>query len=147
MGSLTIPDSSIIYVDTSVVIYTVEQVPNYHTLLEPVWEKFEAGEISLISSELILLEALVLPLRTANVALMNAYEKLFLSANFRLIPISQTILREAARLRATTNLKTPDAIHAATALGDRITLFLTNDSQFRHVTSLSVVVLSEALAS
>ncbi|WP_256478820.1 hypothetical protein [Chroococcidiopsis sp. CCMEE 29] len=35
---------------------------------------------------------------------------MLLSQTIRLIPIDQTILKEAARLRATTNLKTPDAI-------------------------------------
>lgn len=155
MGLLTVPNSSLVYVDTSVVIYAVEQVPGYHTLLEPVWQKFEAGEIDLFSSELILLEALVLPIRTANLALTNAYEQLLLASNLRLLPINQPVLREAARLRATTNLKTPDAIHAATALSalqneswrNRTTLFLTNDGQFRTVVGLPVVVLSEVLAS
>ncbi|MEW6497003.1 MAG: PIN domain-containing protein [Cyanobacteriota bacterium] len=45
------------------------------------------------------------------------------------------------------NLKTPDAIHAATALNSSCTLFLTNDSGFRNVLSLPVVILSEVLAS
>ncbi|WNZ22514.1 PIN domain-containing protein [Leptolyngbya sp. NK1-12] len=146
MGLLTISDSSVIYVDTSVVIYTIEQVPGYHTLLEPLWVKFEADTISLLSSELILLEALVLPLRRANATLTSAYEQLLLASNFQLIPINQPILRSAAQLRATTNLKTPDAIHAATALAARPTLFLTNDSQFRAVAGLPVV-LSEGLTS
>lgn len=44
MGFLNIPDSSFIYVDTSVVIYSVERVPNYYPLLEPVWQKFQAGK-------------------------------------------------------------------------------------------------------
>ncbi|QYO61980.1 PIN domain-containing protein [Leptolyngbya sp. 7M] len=64
-----------------------------------------------------------------------------------MIRINQPILRSAAQLRATTNLKTPDAIHAATALAARSTLFLTSDSQFRAVAGLPVVVLSEVLTS
>ena len=40
----------------------------------------------------------------------------------RLLPITQSILREAARLRATIKLKTPDAIHAATASAAFVTL-------------------------
>jgi len=65
----------------------------------------------------------------------------------QLVSIDQTILKEAARLRATTNLKTPDAIHAATALNNVCTLFLTNDSQFRNVAGLPVVVVREVLTS
>jgi predicted nucleic acid-binding protein len=59
--------------------------------------------------------------------------------------ITQTILRDAAHLRATTNIKTPDAIHAATALNVGCTLFLTNDTGLRNVSGLTVVVLEDVL--
>jgi predicted nucleic acid-binding protein len=147
MGLLVIPDGSLVYLDTSVVIYTVEQVPAYYSLLEPLWTKFQNGDIRLLSSELLLLEALVLPLRLANTTLVTNYEQLLLSSALHLIPIDQTILRTAAQLRAETSLKTPDAIHAATALGHSASLFLTNDSQFRVVSGLTVVVLSEVLTA
>ncbi len=42
-------------------------------------------------------------------------------------------------------LKAPDAIHAATALDVGAALFITNDSGFRRVSGLPVVVLSELL--
>jgi predicted nucleic acid-binding protein len=66
----------------------------------------------------------------------------------QLIPISQTVLREAARLRAITpTLRTPDAIHAATAITSGCTEFLTNDRQLRTVANLPVVILDEVLTS
>ncbi len=147
MGQLNIPSSSLIYVDTSPVIYTIESHPDYYSLLQPLWLKFQTNEVEIISSELILMETLVVPLRTANNALIAEYEQLLLSSEMRLIPISQVILRQAATLRATTNLKTPDAIHAATALSVNCTQFITNDKGFRNVSGLPVVVLSEVLAS
>jgi len=141
------PSSSIIYIDTSVAIYSVEWNPDYYALLQPLWLKFQAGEIEIVSSELILMEALVLPLRNADNLLINAYEQLLLSSDMRLIPISQSVLRQAATIRSTTNLKTPDAIHAATVLTVNCTQFITNDKAFRNVSGLPVVVLSEVLAS
>jgi predicted nucleic acid-binding protein len=50
-------------------------------------------------------------------------------------------------VRATTRLKTPDAIHAATALREGCTLFLTNDAQFRTIANLPVTVLQEVLTA
>ena len=47
---------------------------------------------------------------------------------------------EAARLRAMTGLKTPDALHAAAALEAECTLLITNDSDFRRVVDPPVVV-------
>jgi predicted nucleic acid-binding protein len=146
MGTLNIPASSLVYVDTSTVIYSVEKFPEYVPLLAPLWLKLQAGEIEIVSSELILMETLVLPLRNSNSILINAYEQLLISSEMRLIPISQSILRQAANLRATSNLKTPDAIHTATALSVSCNQFITNDKGFRNVPGLPVVILSEVLA-
>jgi hypothetical protein len=59
MGTLNIPASSLVYVDTSPVIYSVEKFPEYVPLLAPLWLKLQAGEIQIVSSELILMETLV----------------------------------------------------------------------------------------
>ncbi|MCL6753398.1 PIN domain-containing protein [Nostoc sp. CCCryo 231-06] len=147
MGELIFPSSGVIYVDTSVVIYTIEANPEYYSLLQPLWLKFQLGELEIISSELILMEALVLPLRNVNISLIQAYENLLISSEVQLISISQTLLRQAANLRATTNLKTPDAIHAATALSVNCNQFITNDKDFRNIPGLPVIILSEVLAS
>jgi predicted nucleic acid-binding protein len=60
-----------------------------------------------------------------------------------MLPITQTELEKAASLRATTDLKTPDAIHAATAVLKGCVLFVTNDIAFRRVPGLAVTILSE----
>ena len=147
MGQLNLPSSATIYLDTQVIIYTVEANPNYYSLLQPLWLKFQIGEIELMTSELTLLETLVFPLKNANTILVRDYEQLLLSSEIQLVPITQSVLITAANLRANTNLKTPDAIHAATAISEGCTLFLTNDNGFRNVPNLSVVILSDVLAS
>lgn len=146
MGQLIIPSGAIVYADTSVFIYTIEEHPDYYDLLQPLWLKFQTEKLELVSSELTLLETLVVPLRKADTELVETYEQLFLMSRMQLLPITRTRLKAAAHLRATTKLKTPDAIHAATALSSGCTVFLTNDSQFRTVTVLNTVVLGELLA-
>ena len=147
MGQLVIPSGSKVYVDTAVLIYTLEENTDYFDLLKPLWIKFQAQEIELISSELILMEVLVLPLRNNDESLISDYEQLLLDSAMQLIPINQSILRQAANLRATNRLKTPDAIHAATALSINCDLFITNDNGFRNLSNLPVVILSEVLSS
>lgn len=147
MGQLILPASARVYADTSVFIYTVEANPIYYDLLQPLWVQFQAGEIELVTSELSLMETLVVPMRDSNADLVNTYEQLLLLPPLRLFPISQAILRDAANLRATTRLKTPDAIHAATALRENCTLFLTNDREFCTVAELPVTILSEILTA
>jgi len=143
MGSLKLPVSGLIYVDTSPVIYSVEKTPDFYPLLLPLWQAAESGQIELVTSELTLLEVLVVPLRQKDMVLINAFERALTAAETELAPITIDILRDAAQLRAETNLKTPDAIHAATALARGCVQFITNDPAFRRVTGLNVVVLSE----
>ncbi|WP_375453081.1 type II toxin-antitoxin system VapC family toxin [uncultured Nostoc sp.] len=137
-----LPTSGSIYIDTSVAIYTIEGNLDYYSLLQPLWSKFYGGEIQIISSELILMEVLVVPLRNGNNSLVADYEELLLSSQLQLIPISQLILRPAANLRAISNLKTPDAIHATTALSVNSNQFITNDKGFHNIPGLPVVLSS-----
>jgi len=147
MGKLTLPRSGLIYLDTSPVIYSVEKIEPYHSLLQPMWLAAQTGDFILVSSELLLLETLVKPLQDADMVLEQSFRDLLItSSEMQLIPISLPILETATRLRATTRIKTPDAIHAATALMSGCILFITNDKGFRRVPSLSVVVLSDMLA-
>ncbi|HZP80323.1 MAG TPA: PIN domain-containing protein [Chthonomonadaceae bacterium] len=148
MGSLILPSSGLIYTDAQIAIYTVERFPTYAPLLTPLWMGAQAGNFTVVSSELTLLETLVVPLRIADAMLVNDFENLWQRANTRLLPITESILREAARLRATLPaLKTPEALHAATALLHSCALFVTNDAAFKRVPGLSVTLLDEVLAA
>jgi predicted nucleic acid-binding protein len=60
-----------------------------------------------------------------------------------LIPVNLALWERAARIRASTGLKTPDALHAATVLVMECDLFVTNDPGFRRVKELPVVVLKD----
>ncbi|MGI8468842.1 MAG: type II toxin-antitoxin system VapC family toxin [Pyrinomonadaceae bacterium] len=63
----------------------------------------------------------------------------------RLEPINRVILRQAADLRAIQNLKTPDAVHASTAIASNCSYFVTNDNGFKRLSNFNVVVLSEII--
>jgi predicted nucleic acid-binding protein len=58
--------------------------------------------------------------------------------------VTRAILRGAAQLRASTNVRLPDAIHLATANAAGCDSFLTNDQQLQSRTTLRVVVISAA---
>lgn len=143
MGSLSLPSSGVIYVDTAPVIYTVERHPDYFGLLDPLWAASESGQIQVVSSEMILLETLTGALKRNDPQLIADYERVLTASELNLIPISSSLLRDAARLRASVNIKTPDAIHAATAVASGCTLLITNDRDLKRVTLLNVIILSE----
>ncbi len=147
MGQLNIPDHSLVYVDTAIFIYTIEKIPHYAQILEPLWDNLEIGKVKVMTSELTLMETLVMPIKQSDSRLIKAYNSMLLAGYIDLIPINQSILTEGARLRGITNLKTPDAIHLATALLEKCDIFLTNDLGFRKVTDVSILILDQVLNS
>jgi predicted nucleic acid-binding protein len=125
------------------VIYSVEKQPTYWPLLQPLWQAAKGKTIEIVSSDLTLMESLVGPLKSGDTTLANTYEQLFQQAQTRLLPITQAILREAARIRATTKLRIPDGLHAATAQLAGCVLFVTNDAGFRNLANLPLVILDD----
>jgi predicted nucleic acid-binding protein len=146
MGQLKVP-TGLVYVDTNAVIYHVERIEPYRTAAESLWTDLDAGKAQVATSDLSLLEVLVKPLREGNSFLVALYRTVLLgTVGLQCLPITRQVLETAARLRADHNLKTPDAIHAATALQAGCASFVTNDAGFRRVPSLPVAVLSEVAA-
>ncbi|MEW6609436.1 MAG: PIN domain-containing protein [bacterium] len=147
MGKLILPPSEYVYVDANTVIYSVEKIDPYWTILQPLWYGAQQGQFLIISSEIIMLEILVKPLKESDTVLESCFrEFLTASQEVQLIPITLSILEQSASLRAKMGLKAPDAIHAATALTKGKIVFVTNDPSFKRVPDLSVIVLQEMVS-
>ena len=130
MGLLTDIGHGPVALDASIFIYFIEEHPRFMPVVEPVFSSIAEGSLAAVTSSLTLLEVLVHPLRANLPALADEYEQILThSAGVELIPLDQRLLRVAAHLRAATRLKTPDAIHLASALKAGCTAFLTNDDR------------------
>jgi len=144
LGTLTLPVVGSVYVDANAVTYRIEVVQPYLAVAAPLWDALRAGTQTVVTSELCLLEVLVKPVQLGDSALQSLFRTiLYNTKGFSCAPITRQTLEMAAQLRATTGLKTPDAIHAATALIEHCALFVTNDPIFRRVPGLTVAILSE----
>ena len=134
--------------DTCVLIYAMERHPELGPQARAVLEVLDdpAGRLRGVVSTLALLEVLAQPLRLGRRDLAAAYRERLASpaGMLTLVPVSTTIAERAAELRASVpGLKTPDAIHAATALVHRADALITNDAVFRSVPGLPVVMLPD----
>ena len=145
MGPLELPSSGPVYLDASAFIYSVERIEPYQALIEPIWQHAQDGQFIIVSSELVVSEILVRPLREGNRVAESLFRSLLSANEVRLIPASRSLWEDTARLRAETGLKTPDALHAASALQAESTLFVTNDADFRRVQGLPATVLDDLL--
>lgn len=113
-----------VYLDTNIAIYLVENTPEALLVSQALTQ---IGQYQLCSSYLMLCEALVAPLRNYDQILVAAYERFFRS--LERIPTRPSVYRLAARLRAHSQLRTPDALHLAHALYARCSHFLTGDQK------------------
>jgi predicted nucleic acid-binding protein len=148
LGSLVLPAHGAIYVDAQIVIYGVQRDPRYATLLAPLWLAQRLGSHSVVTSQLTVMECLVLPLRNQDAQLLADFEKTFLSPGLTIVEVDEFVLRKAAQLRAAhKSLRTPDAIHAATCVHISASLFITNDRGFRAIPGLPLASLDDILAS
>ena len=114
-----------IYLDACVVIYLIEDVPPFSERMRRFLAKH--SDVLLCVSPLVRLEVIVKPLRDAAAELIADYED-FLAAQ-KWLAVDDNVFDRAARLRARHGLKTPDALHLATALHHGCAEFWTNDDR------------------
>lgn len=144
MGLSEVLGAGPVALDTAVFIYLVEENPRWLGAVEPIFTAIADGHLRAVTSELTLLEVLVVPYRVGHETLAADYESLLTqSRGLDLVPLDRPLLRAAARLRAATSVKTPDAIQLAAALVTGCTAFVTNDRALPSLPGLRVVQLTQ----
>ncbi len=133
-----------IFLDTAPLIYFIEGHSAYAPILARLFNFNDKAGFSFIASTITLLEVLVKPLREGKTAIADQYRYILNNApGIEILDMNTAIAETAARLRATYNLKTPDAIQLATALEAKADYFLTNDIKLKAVSEVVVVTMDE----
>ena len=110
-----------------------------------MWRQGQVRQFKVVCSDLVVLETLVKPFREHDAVVEAVFRSLFESSEVMLHPTTRSLWEETAWPRADTDLKTPDALHAAAAMSHECTLVVTSDGEFRRVRALSVVALDDLL--
>jgi predicted nucleic acid-binding protein len=132
--------------DTSVFIYQVEESEKYLHLTDSIFSWLEGQRAAAVTSTISLLEVLVQPYRLGDIDRVNKFYALLSTfPHLQWIGPTMDIADLGARLRADHNLRTPDAIQAATALCCGATGFVSNDTAFQRIAGLDVLVLDDLL--
>lgn len=132
-----------IAVDTAIFIYFIEAASPWLAAITPLFRAADTGQRELVTSAATLLEVLVVPYRAGNEALATRYEALLTrSRGIRLIDLTRDQLRRAARLRALTGVRTPDALQLTAAHDAGCTAFVTNDRRLPAMPGLRIVQLA-----
>ncbi len=146
VGLMDVVGPGPVAVDTAVFIYFAEQHPEFLPPARLLFEAADRGDVEVVTSEITLLEVLVVPYRAGNLPLAARYEAILTrSRGIRLVSLDRSQLRAAAQLRAVHGMRTPDALQIAAALAANCSAFVTNDRRMPALPGLPVVQLSDHL--
>ena len=134
-----------IFLDACAIIYWIESGEPYysklHNKLNQIRKKH--GPLPFAASALSLLECRVKPFREKNAELIGYYNHFFSAPNLTVTPLTSSVMEQATSLRAFHNLRTPDALQAASALAasENKVIFVTGDTIFKKIHELEVVLV------
>jgi predicted nucleic acid-binding protein len=131
----------LIYLDTNVVIRLVEGDAPTRAPLTARLAAALGVSASLVTSRLTRLECRSKPLRAGDLGTLAQFDVFFAGVELVLADVSSAVIERATDLRAPYNLKTPDALHYATAVEVSATVFLTGDRGLSRCSEVPVELL------
>jgi predicted nucleic acid-binding protein len=137
-----IPTGALMVVDSAPIIYYLENHPKFAARFAPYFEATENGTLEIAISAITLAEVVTGPLQSGNELLATQYERaLTSSTGWQVVPVTQQVAMQAARLRAVYGLRLPDAIQVATAVVSGAQVLLTHDRAFAKIKEIQVLGL------
>ncbi len=140
MGPLddsALPTGSVVLVDTAPIIYVLEGRRSLASRFVPLFERHAAGEIEFAVTTITIAEVLTGPLSKREEALAHRYKSILES--WHVVPLTIDIADSAARVRARTKLKLPDAVQVASALAINAAALVTHDRDFAPIKGLQIL--------
>jgi len=130
--------------DTQVFIYHFQENPIYLPLTSMIFEAIEHEETLASTSVMTLMELLVKPMREGNAKAVEEYRfALETFPNLTLRSVDAAVSEKAAEIRATYNLRSPDAIQLASAITSNAEVFFTDDARLKRIQDIRIVQLKE----
>jgi uncharacterized protein len=129
-----------IYLDACCFIYLVEGEPTWRAAVEHRLRAL-SGSTRLVTSQLTRLECRTKPTRDNDRALLERYDALFAASRVVVVEVSASVIDRATLLRAKHGLKSPDAIHLATAIEHGASSLWTADAVFARAGEIAVELL------
>jgi predicted nucleic acid-binding protein len=133
-----IGNGDLVLVDSAPLIYLLDDHPEFASRFEGLFEAYEQGQVQIAISTIAIAEVLAGPFKHGQDVLAKRYETAL--CGFEVVPVSQDIAVTAARLRAATGLRLPDALQAATALQIGAVALVTHDRDFSRLEGLRVLM-------
>jgi uncharacterized protein len=132
----------IVYLDTNIVIYAVEDPPILGAQALARLTAMRGSGDTVMVSDLTRMECLVGPFRTSNAVVESEFRAFFTATGVQVVGITAAVCDQAALIRATNNFKPMDSLQLAAALVHGASVFLTNDTRLSSFMGLTIEVLT-----
>ena len=129
-----------IYADAGIIMRWVEGTSQVRDPIERRWRQLSPADRMFVTSRISRLECRCKPLRNRQERLLRQYEIFFSGQEVDIREIDAAVVEKATELRSSCGLKTPDAIHAATAMLIGVESFWTTDADFSKCPGLAVEI-------
>jgi predicted nucleic acid-binding protein len=135
-------DAGVVYVDAGVLALHLAADPRYLPLTRVVLGGMRDGEFTGFTSAITIYQLLVQPYRSGHEGTAERAEMLVAALpGLEIVPISATIARQAAQVKAQIGGGLPRAIQIATALAGDSEIYVTQRSTLRRIAGLGVAQL------
>jgi uncharacterized protein len=129
-----------IYADSSLIMRWIEGISQLRDPIKARWWQLSPADRVFVTSRISQLECRCKPMRNRQDRLLRQYDFFFSGEEVDLREIDCAVVEKATELRASCGLKTPDAIHAATAMLAGVQSFWTTDADFSKCPGLAVEI-------
>lgn len=133
-----------IYADSGIIIRLIEGVDKVRAPIMECLRQIDDPDRIIVTSRLTTLECRCRPMRDGQDELLGVYDRFFSSREVILRELDAAVVEKATVLRASSGLRTPDAIHAATAILSGASAFWTTDKRFSKCAELAVQLFQAA---
>ena len=132
------------YIDSSVWISRIEGISSYQNLIDNALNDLGNSGWIFCISEAVILETLIKPYKNFQRDLIILYNKLFEQAE--VLEISPDVFKNALLLSQLENLKAMDAVHLSIAAHHGCKRFISTDTNFRNLKTITPVWIDLAQA-
>jgi predicted nucleic acid-binding protein len=131
----------LIYLDSSIVIYLIEQPANFGPRASARMATIRGNQDRLVVSDMTRLECRVRPIAQGDAVTLGQFDAFFAMPDVQVQLLTTSVCDRATLIRARYRYRTPDAINLAAALEAGCDLLLTNDIRLSRFPDIPVEVL------
>jgi len=135
-----------VLLDTSVLIYYLEEIEPYYLLAEEIFNEINDDSIKGFLSVISVTEFVTKPFEDGKVAEVERFKQFLSSLSIQVLEVTYEIAERAGKLRSQyPSIRTPDALIVATALENGCDVFVTNDKNLKklEIRGLVIIVLED----